>query len=321
MANEKLNQTLRKVLFKVFENEISTNPLNVKRFRVSLFEHLDTLDFLETNNYIINLSNHYQLKILSLDMITGFDPLIESYLHKINAIFKILQQAYRDDPDSSVLLSHLENELKNPRNELNRLVKYLTDLPISKGWSIDFNEVNASITPSESILKYKSVFDVIEAVKSWNTQPTNQEISKSTHVDKELVGDFTFLLHPIIRKSALQLFQGGHLREAVLNAMTAVFDFIRQRVGITDEDGDRLIGKVFSLESPYLILSEIETESGRSDQKGFVQIFKGAYQGIRNPNAHTLDHSLNNEMAAQYLIFASLMIRRIEEAKLTNSPM
>jgi hypothetical protein len=46
-----------------------------------------------------------------------------------------------------------------------------------------------------------------------------------------------------------------------------------------------------------------------------MQILVGAYLGIRNPKAHSLNHDLDPEKAAQYLIFASLLARRIYEAK------
>lgn len=111
-----------------------------------------------------------------------------------------------------------------------------------------------------------------------------------------------------------QLYRDDHLREAVLNSVTALFDFIRSRTKLK-EDGDRLIGQVFSLDNPLLILTELETESGQNDQKGFMQMFKGAYQGVRNPKAHSLTHDLTPEKAAQYLVLASLLIRRVEEAK------
>jgi uncharacterized protein (TIGR02391 family) len=124
---------------------------------------------------------------------------------------------------------------------------------------------------------------------------------------------FEQLLHPIVMEHSYQLYRNGHLREAVLNSITALFDLIRSRSKVKD-DGDRLIGQVFSLKSPILILTELDTESGRNDQKGFMQIFQGAYQGIRNPKAHSLTHDLTPEKAAQYLVFASLLLRRVEEA-------
>lgn len=61
-----------------------------------------------------------------------------------------------------------------------------------------------------------------------------------------------------------------------------------------------------------------DSESGQNDQKGFLQIFNGAYQGIRNPKAHSLNHDLDQNKAAQYLVFASLLIRRVEEAKVVK---
>ena len=93
-----------------------------------------------------------------------------------------------------------------------------------------------------------------------------------------------------------------------------IFDHIRKLTKV-DADGDSLIGKVFSIADPYIVLSELDTESGQNDQKGFMQIFKGAFQGIRNPKAHSLTHDLNPQKAAQYLVFASLLARRLDEAK------
>lgn len=76
--------------------------------------------------------------------------------------------------------------------------------------------------------------------------------------------------------------------------------------------------KVKMKHSSVLILSEIDSESGQNDQKGFMQIFKRAYQGILNPKAHSLTHDLTPIKAAQYLVFASLLARRVEEAKIVQ---
>ncbi|MEW8440755.1 MAG: TIGR02391 family protein [Candidatus Thiodiazotropha taylori] len=124
---------------------------------------------------------------------------------------------------------------------------------------------------------------------------------------------FEYLLHPVIFEHAYQQFRAGHLRDSVLNSFTAVFDLIRERTGL-DMDGAKLASQVFSVKDPCLILSEIETESGRNDQAGFLQIYQGAYVGIRNPKAHSLQHDLTEEKAAQYLVFASLLARRVADA-------
>jgi uncharacterized protein (TIGR02391 family) len=133
-------------------------------------------------------------------------------------------------------------------------------------------------------------------------------------------GDLGFenLLHRSIVANCYQQYRNGHLRDAVLNSIVAIFDLIRTRTGL-DLDGSNLVNKAFSLTDPYLVLSEIATESGQNDQKGFIQIFSGSYQGIRNPKAHTLNHDLNEAKAAQYLVFASLLARRVEESRLVKT--
>ncbi len=125
---------------------------------------------------------------------------------------------------------------------------------------------------------------------------------------------FEHLLHSVVVQSSLEHFKSGHYREAVLNSVTAIFDLIRSRTGV-DLDGSALVNQAFSLNDPYLVLSELDTDSGRNDQKGFIQLFSGSYQGIRNPKAHSLNHDLTELKASQYLVHSSLLARRVGEAR------
>jgi uncharacterized protein (TIGR02391 family) len=124
---------------------------------------------------------------------------------------------------------------------------------------------------------------------------------------------FEQLLHPLILEKTFQLYLDGHYRDAVLNSVIVVFDLIRARTGLA-KDGAALASEALSLDRPRLILSELDTDSGRNDQKGFMQIIQGMYLGIRNPKAHSLTHDIDEHKAAQYLIFTSLIIRRIADA-------
>lgn len=92
----------------------------------------------------------------------------------------------------------------------------------------------------------------------------------------------------------------------------------RKRVN-SKGDGVNLIGQVFGLDNARLVFTELGTESGRDDQKGFLQILMGAYVGIRNPKAHSLEHDLDKLKAAQYLVLASLLARRVADAKLIKA--
>lgn len=124
---------------------------------------------------------------------------------------------------------------------------------------------------------------------------------------------FDDLLHPLVRDASSRHFVEGDFRNAVLDAITSVFDKIRERTGL-DLDGDRLINTAMSLEDPYLVLSELESESGKNDQKGFMELFKGFYKGVRNPKAHSLVHDLDSTKAAQHLVLASMLMRRAVDA-------
>ena len=69
------------------------------------------------------------------------------------------------------------------------------------------------------------------------------------------------------------------------------------------------------MQAPRLILSVIDTNSGRNDQSGFADIFRGFYRGVRNPKAHSLVHDLDAHKAGQHLVLASILMRRDVEAR------
>ncbi|MBV7259743.1 TIGR02391 family protein [Erythrobacter crassostreae] len=128
---------------------------------------------------------------------------------------------------------------------------------------------------------------------------------------------FNELLHPEIIDVASAHYESGNFRNAVLDSIVAIMDRLRAITGL-DLDGDNLINQAFSPAKPRVILSDIETESGRSDQRGFMEIYKGAYRGIRNPKAHSLVHDLDEMKVGQYLVFLSLLMRRLDEATLND---
>jgi uncharacterized protein (TIGR02391 family) len=132
---------------------------------------------------------------------------------------------------------------------------------------------------------------------------------------RQVATGFENLLHPIIKQVGLEQYRNGHYREAVLNSIISIFDLIRDRTGL-QQDGAALVTEAFAIDRARLVLSDLQTVSGRNDQVGFMQIIQGAYHGIRNPKAHSLQHDLDERKAAEYLVFASLIVRRIAEAEL-----
>ena len=176
------------------------------------------------------------------------------------------------------------------------LDKSLLDKLIAKSKKADlssYSDITLSILPQ--------VEDAVDGY--FNSQPVG-EISTS----------ILDILHTRITLSSYGQFRAGRFRDAILNAIISVFDLIRERTGL-DKDGADLVAEAFSLQSPLLVFSDLETESGRNEQKGFIQILQGAYLGVRNPKAHSLQSDADQVSCAQYLVFASILCRRIEECE------
>lgn len=126
---------------------------------------------------------------------------------------------------------------------------------------------------------------------------------------------FDDLLHAKVRDTALPLYRDGHMKEAVVRAYEEVFIEIRRKTG-RPEDGAKLINEVLRPEKPLLVIKDLETESGLSRQKGYMELLRGAYQAFRNVLAHPdPELRVSAQSAARHLIFASILMRAIVEAK------
>lgn len=138
------------------------------------------------------------------------------------------------------------------------------------------------------------------------------------HLKNGVPVGFDELLHPNIRNAAIKHFRNGDYRNASLDSVVALFNLLREKSGL-NMDGEVLCNQVFSPNAPILILSELDTESGRNDQRGFMDMFKGFYRGVRNPKAHSLVHDLNAVKSAQHLIVARMLAQRLDDA--TRAPL
>jgi uncharacterized protein (TIGR02391 family) len=168
---------------------------------------------------------------------------------------------------------------------------------------------------TKQIARLQGCIDQLEAVNA--SGPFFRRRSEGD-VDQQFTDDqpasWEDLLHDSVRRNALQQYGGGHWRDAVLNAFIAVFDLVRHRTEL-DLDGEALITRAFSIDRPLLTVADLTTESGRNDQVGFMMVLQGVFRGVRNPKAHSLQHDLTETKAAQYLVLASLLARRIDEAQ------
>jgi uncharacterized protein (TIGR02391 family) len=241
------------------------------------------------------------------------DPLavraLYEQLHAFRAHVDTINPEDREGPDLpgsgiSALISefdgllHSSQEILSARPGLAALVRRVASVPQIRTGLLDASYPRDVRIAKETLLVRTNL--LIQAVG---------QLLQNLH----LAGGWEVLLHDSVRAAALQQFRNGHWRDAQLNAVMAVFELIRMRTG-QQSDGDALVTRTFSLSQPLLTVGDLNTPSGRDEQVGFMTVLQGIYKGTRNPRAHSLVHDLNDLKAAQYLVFASLLARRIAEA-------
>ena len=135
-------------------------------------------------------------------------------------------------------------------------------------------------------------------------------------------------IHPRIRNASEELFKDGHYAQAILEACKELINFVKEKSGKKNLEGKDLMAKVFDFEydknkekitkKPILQLNELITPSERDEQNGFRFLFMGVAVGIRNPKAHDRIIQKDPYRTLEYLIFVSLLAKRVEESKKIN---
>ncbi|MCO5242177.1 MAG: TIGR02391 family protein [Chitinophagaceae bacterium] len=129
------------------------------------------------------------------------------------------------------------------------------------------------------------------------------------------VDSFWEYIHPLIRAMGKDKFDNGFYADAVETALKEVNNIIKnanKKITGQELDGASLMTKVFSVANPVFSFADITTETGKSIQQGYMQIFAGAMTGIRNPKAH--NNMLPDKNKTIHLLFiASFMTVKIEE--------
>lgn len=105
---------------------------------------------------------------------------------------------------------------------------------------------------------------------------------------------------------------------AVFETTKSVADKIRKLSGLTT-DGGELIEKAFAISQPILIINELQTETEKSEHKGFANLLKGFFGMFRNTTAHAprIHWEIKEEDALDIMSLASLCHRRLDQAKKT----
>lgn len=125
-------------------------------------------------------------------------------------------------------------------------------------------------------------------------------------------------IHPeVFKYCRRELFESDYFH-AVFEATKGLAQRIRDRSGI-QKDGASLVDAVFSIDRPLLAFNTLQTESERSEHKGFAQLLKGCFAAVRNPLAHEPRILWQGEEdAADFFSMISLLHRRLDDCVATT---
>lgn len=125
-------------------------------------------------------------------------------------------------------------------------------------------------------------------------------------------------LHPEVLKYCRTELMHDNYFHAVFEAAKGLAHRLRDMSGV-QADGAALVDRVFSVERPVLAMSTLQTETEKSEHKGFAALLKGCFAAVRNPLAHEPKILWEGEDdAADYLSLISLLHRKLDDCVSTR---
>ena len=120
-------------------------------------------------------------------------------------------------------------------------------------------------------------------------------------------------LHSEIARAVSQLYRDGHYANAVETSVKTLNNLVRLRSGL-EFDGTQLMERVFNPTTPVIKFNNLDSQSDRDEQKGFMMLFSGVVSGLRHPRAHGFVQD-SPERALEFIAFVSLLAKLLDEAK------
>jgi uncharacterized protein (TIGR02391 family) len=118
-----------------------------------------------------------------------------------------------------------------------------------------------------------------------------------------------------VNEVADALFASGHYGQAIFEAYKLVEKVVKDKTG-SDKIGKALMAETFNPKAPRIKLNELKSQTDQDEQEGFMHLFMGGMQGIRNPKGHSLSKETNRLRTIEYLALASLLVKRVEAGQL-----
>ncbi|MHB8534570.1 MAG: DUF4145 domain-containing protein [Sulfuricaulis sp.] len=166
----KLERKKRALLKEIF-SQSTTTPAGVEAawFRAQRESELDLMDELERDGFLRREEGRYLVSLTALPQITH--PLAKASLSAFEKIFLALKDSYREQLLTPVRVDALAKKLGLEERHVRTCLNYMVEGSWWGGHSTDLlSAPDATITPSESILKIRQFRDVIKQLQGWQEQ-------------------------------------------------------------------------------------------------------------------------------------------------------
>lgn len=170
------------------------------------------------------------------------------------------------------------------------------------------------VNPIENIFQvpYGMTYEVRNALidmlnKTIGVLQSKEEISKSVK------DNIWSIMHPEIIRVAQQRFENGFYADAVEAAFKEINLQVKTKCKDRhqNKDGKGLMTIALSANNPVLKFAPSSSFSEYDIQEGYMHMFAGAMQGIRNPKAHEND-VIDKADALRKLAFASMLMYKLD---------
>ncbi|HEC37642.1 MAG TPA: TIGR02391 family protein [bacterium] len=233
----------------------------------------------------------------------------------IEKIREILHFKGRDD--LSELLTQSKSKVQVSSTYGSKLHSLLSTFEIYS--SIEYTEMLRGLSKGEHDLILSAIKEVYPIKDSSPEIMEIQYYFNSSMENNNLDSAYSFWsdIHIDISRVSKKLFVDEYYAESVFAAFKQVNlrvkKIIMSKIG-EELDGKSLMFKAFNLQDLVIKLSNCSNETERNIQEGYMHLFAGSMQGIRNPKAHELVE-IGNNRAKHFLYLASLLMSKIDESQ------
>ncbi len=126
-------------------------------------------------------------------------------------------------------------------------------------------------------------------------------------------------IHPeVLKYCKAELMQDNYFH-AVFEASKGLGQRIRDESGV-DGDGANLVDRVFPVNRLVLAFNTLQTETEKTEHKGFALLLKGCFAAVRNPLAHEPKIMWDGEDdAAEFFTLISLLHSKLDDCVRTGT--